>query len=87
MSNGVQFDEDQGFDSIPRPELQPPSISHVLLKGGIVSSPGDAAFIFGVAAVALIGFSFYIIASAVPPPPELGADTPRSGEHIPDYVR
>lgn len=83
---GVQFDEDQNFDAIPEPQLRPPSLGSDIVRLGIVSGPGDAAIILGIAAMLLIAASFYIIASSVPPPPKLGPDVPRGGETIPQYV-
>ncbi len=56
-----------------------------ILRIGLVNSPGDAAVILAIAAGLLIAGSMYLLASAVPPPVELGPDEPRQGERIPSY--
>lgn len=84
-NTGVQFDEEHGFAPIPEPELEPPVFGDVLIKAGIVANPRDVSLLLGILAVALIAGSFYMLASAVPPVPELGADTLRPGETVPQY--
>lgn len=87
MAQGVQFDDNQGFDPIPEPELRPPTLGDSLLKAGVLSNPGDLTMMLGVFALLLIAGSFFLIASSVPPPPELGGDVLRSGEVAPQYVK
>lgn len=69
---------------MPRP--RPPTLGDLLIHEGIAGSPGDATLLLAIAAVSLIGVSFYFLASAVEPPPSLGDDQARPGEHIPEYV-
>jgi hypothetical protein len=87
MVHDVHFDETSPFDPIPQPLSRPVTVGDVFFRTGIISAPGDAVFILAFFAVALIGFSFYIIASAVPPVSELGPDTLLPGEVVPGYVR
>ena len=84
--SGVSFDEDQGFDPIPEPELEPPIFGDVMIKTGIVANPGDVSIVLGVLAVVLIAGSFYILASSIPQPPALGGDVLRAGEAVPGYI-
>lgn len=87
MVQGVEFEESNEFAPIPQPKLEPPTFGDAVLRSGVVSSPGDAAIILGIFALLLVAGSFYLLASSVQPPPELGADVLRSGEHVPEYVR
>jgi len=86
MNGGVEFEENQNFDPIPQPVLKPPSVVDSFLKSGVISNPGDAAVLLGVFALLLIGVSFYVLISSVPPPPNLGSDVLRQGEQVPDYI-
>lgn len=86
MTDRVQFDEDQNFDPIPQPKLEPPTFGDSLLKSGVLSNPGDLAIMLGIFALLLIAGSFYLIASSVPPPSNLGEDILRPGEVPPNYV-
>lgn len=86
MPDGVEFDENQGFDPIPQPDLKPPTIGDNLIRSGVFSHPGDLTTMLGIFAVILIGAAFYLLINAVPPPPELGSDVLRSGESIPGSI-
>ena len=85
--DGIAFDEDHGFEPIPEPELEPPVLGDVLIKTGIVANPDDISMFLGIAAVALIAGSFYVLASSIPQPPTLGKDVLRSGETVPQYIK
>jgi hypothetical protein len=87
MASGIQFDENQNFDPIPEPVLQPPTFADGLLKSGVISKPGDAIALLAVFALILISASFYILISSVPQPPTLGSDMLRPGEQVPSYVK
>lgn len=86
MPNNVVFDEEDQLGEIPQPELRPPSFADSIIKSGVVTHPGDAAVILGLFALLLIGFAFYLIASSVAPPPQLGNDVLRPGERPPQYI-
>lgn len=87
MSLGVQFDDQQDLGEIPEPELKPPTMGDTLLKSGVLANPGDLSIMLGIFAVLLLVGSFYLLASSIPPPPELGSDVLRPGERVPEYVQ
>ena len=72
----VVFDENQGPAPFPHIKQQPRTLSQAVMKVGLASSPGSAALVLALGAAALIGFSIYMLASAVTPPPTLGEDVP-----------
>lgn len=84
MAGRVVFEEGQGFDPIPVPRQEVPTMGSALMNAGIVGSRGDAAIVLAVGALILIGVSFYLLISSVKPPPILGADELRPGE-VPGY--
>lgn len=86
MENQVRFDEERE-ELIPIPRPKPVTMASMLLHSGIASRPGDAMIILAIVAFCLIAGSFYFLASAVPPPPNLGNDVLRPGEVPAAYVR
>lgn len=87
MNDSVVFDDEMAGDTLPtvRPERR--DMGRVLLRIGLVNSPGDAAALLAIAAGLLIATSIYLLASSVPPVVELGPDTLRPGEQVPSYQR
>ena len=87
MSDRVQFDEQDDAGTIPALRPDPPTFEKALFSARIAASPGEAGILLAIAAVALIGVAFYLLASAVTPPPELGPDRLAPGESVPEYAR
>jgi len=75
-SDNVVFDKNQGPAPFPHPQQQPRTLSQAVMKIGLAGSPGSAALVLALGAAALIGFSIYMLASAVSSPPTLGSDVP-----------
>lgn len=86
MAGGVVFDEGGGYDPLPAPRIAPPTFADALLNARIASTPGSASAMLVLVAIAIIGFSFYLLASAAKAPPTLGSDQLRPGEEVPAYV-
>ncbi|MFQ5540933.1 MAG: hypothetical protein ACE5F4_01665 [Candidatus Paceibacteria bacterium] len=83
----VVFNENQDTADFKVPRAESKGLTYRLVRMNVVSSPGDAAVLLGVFAVALIAVNIFLFAKSVPPPPVLGNDVPRPGETIPEYVR
>lgn len=76
VTDDVVFDEVRGTDLVPHPRQEKMTLTKVVMKMGIVSSPGAAAAVLACGAFLLIVLSLYLFASAVTPPPVLGEDIP-----------
>ncbi len=79
MDNQVRFDE----EGSAMPVIRPRSIDQKMVGVGVAVDSGQAQIILAMLAALAIGGAIYFMASAVPPPPELGDDRPRPGEKIP----
>ncbi len=82
MAPGVEFDEDQS-SNVPIIRPRPTTAADILLGAGIATTPGNASALILAFACALIIASFYLIVTAIPEAPILGADVPMPGEVIP----
>ncbi len=85
MPNGVEFEEQGSEISIPNRPAK--GGAHIAAGLGFGRNPGQANAILIFFAAALIGGSFFMLASAVPKsPPPLGADVLNSHESVgPNY--
>ena len=83
----VVFHENPGFDPMPIPRPEPPTLARRIMNLGITNSPGDAAIIVAVSASLLIAVNVYLFAKAVPVPPVLGEDRLRVGEVVPAHIQ
>jgi hypothetical protein len=84
MRGNVVFEEGQGFDPMPLPRPDPPTIEGSLMNAGIVGSRTDAMIILAIAALIVIGLSLYLLITSVQPAPSLGPDQLLPGE-VPGY--
>lgn len=87
MAPGVEFEENQAFGPIPEPVLEPDTFGDIFVRTGIAHTRRSGTILLLLCAVLLFSVSAYILASAVPPPHQLGNDILAPGETIPSYVK
>lgn len=84
---GVEFEEDTGFERVPEESLGKKTLTDALTDPKTTSGPSDGAVLMVILAVLLIAGSFYFISSSLEPVAMLGDDIPSKGEYIPRYVQ
>ncbi len=86
MPNSVIFNEEEPLGTLVAPTPQKAGLTRSIMRAGFAGSMGDASILLAVGAAVMIGISFFILASAIQEPPQLGNDVLRSDEVVPDYV-